>query len=198
MLLGIHLCGTLALRAIELFNIYPTALFLALKPCCLPTPNSTTKEGRPSKKAVTIWTLGGHTISSADVAREGKYVSKSKSKSNGGGKWQGRPKAHLSKKFDCWANHLLGTIHVGAEGRKSLEDIEVGHPASLREADPEEWKISHLYQTKFLFASKPPGAELSPELSLRTIETKVKGNQGVNATMVAGRRNSKSSEDEAK
>lgn len=36
MLLGVHLCGTLSLRCIELWNDCPGFTFLALKPCCLP------------------------------------------------------------------------------------------------------------------------------------------------------------------
>jgi len=36
LILAIHLCGTLSIRAVNLFNINPEATFLALKPCCLP------------------------------------------------------------------------------------------------------------------------------------------------------------------
>ena len=34
MLLGVHLCGTLSLRCIDLYNDSPAIGFLALKPCC--------------------------------------------------------------------------------------------------------------------------------------------------------------------
>ena len=33
---GVHLCGALSIRAVELFNAHPQATFFALKPCCLP------------------------------------------------------------------------------------------------------------------------------------------------------------------
>ena len=36
MLLGVHLCGLLSLRCVELFNECPAFCTLALKPCCLP------------------------------------------------------------------------------------------------------------------------------------------------------------------
>lgn len=36
MILAIHLCGQLSLRAVELFNMNVKATCLALKPCCLP------------------------------------------------------------------------------------------------------------------------------------------------------------------
>ena len=36
-LFGVHLCGALSMRAVELFNQHPQATFFALKPCCLPS-----------------------------------------------------------------------------------------------------------------------------------------------------------------
>ena len=36
LILGVHLCGTLSLRAVDLFNQHPQARLLILKPCCLP------------------------------------------------------------------------------------------------------------------------------------------------------------------
>lgn len=35
-LVAVHLCGTLSLKAVELFNNNPEVRFLCLKPCCLP------------------------------------------------------------------------------------------------------------------------------------------------------------------
>jgi len=35
-LVAVHLCGTLSLRAVELFNNNPRVRFFCLKPCCLP------------------------------------------------------------------------------------------------------------------------------------------------------------------
>jgi hypothetical protein len=34
MVLAVHLCGTLSIRAVELFNANPEVVVLALKPCC--------------------------------------------------------------------------------------------------------------------------------------------------------------------
>ena len=36
-LVAVHLCGTLSLRAVEIFNRNPETKFFCLKPCCLPT-----------------------------------------------------------------------------------------------------------------------------------------------------------------
>jgi hypothetical protein len=35
-ILGVHLCGTLSLRAVDMFNNHDNVCFFALKPCCLP------------------------------------------------------------------------------------------------------------------------------------------------------------------
>ena len=35
-LVAVHLCGTLSLKAVELFNTNPETRFFCLKPCCLP------------------------------------------------------------------------------------------------------------------------------------------------------------------
>ena len=35
-LLGVHLCGVLSLRAVQLYNDHPRCALLAMKPCCLP------------------------------------------------------------------------------------------------------------------------------------------------------------------
>ena len=38
-LVAVHLCGTLSMKAVELFNNNPRVRFLCLKPCCLPGEN---------------------------------------------------------------------------------------------------------------------------------------------------------------
>ena len=39
--LAVHLCGTLSVKAVEMFNAHDTASMLCLKPCCLPEWNHT-------------------------------------------------------------------------------------------------------------------------------------------------------------
>ena len=41
LLLAVHLCGTLSVKAVEMFNAHDTAAVLCLKPCCLPEWNHT-------------------------------------------------------------------------------------------------------------------------------------------------------------
>lgn len=157
LLLGVHLCGTLSLRAIEIFNSYSQCLFLALKPCCLPVEHGTTQKNRPSKKGRkrTIWKLGGAELTSEEVAGEGKYVK---------GKWVGPPKSELEPKFDNWAAGLLRSIYIGGtDGHKEILDIQVGSPQRQEET-------GHHYQTKFIFAAKPVGIVSPAEMALETVE----------------------------
>jgi len=157
MLLGIHLCGTLSLKAIETFNSHPECQFLALKPCCLPVEHGRTQNNRASRsgRRETIWRIGGAQMSSADVAGEGKYIK---------GKWNGPPKVELSLKFESWTEGLLRSIWVGGAcgvGHKEILDVHVGSPQRQEET-------GHHYQTKFLFAVKPWGLVCPAEMALET------------------------------
>lgn len=53
-ILAVHLCGTLSIKAVEMFNHHATAATLCLKPCCLPEWNHTFTHDS--------WTVGGHCI----------------------------------------------------------------------------------------------------------------------------------------
>ena len=55
---GIHLCGTLALKAISLFNRVPSVSMLCLKPCCLP--------GRIHAAREEVWRLGSTEIDAVE------------------------------------------------------------------------------------------------------------------------------------
>ena len=106
--LAVHLCGTLSLRALDLFNSQPATQFLVLKPCCLP----------PMLHAVRneTFVVGGHAFDAADVASHGKFR---------GGDWIGPPRRAIQPKFERWAAHLEAGALVRAGGRKSLERSEV-------------------------------------------------------------------------
>lgn len=62
LILGVHLCGALSIKAVELFNTSPRALGLVLKPCCLP--------GRMAVRQELEWTIGG----GARAARGGRVA----------------------------------------------------------------------------------------------------------------------------
>jgi Methyltransferase domain len=96
-ILAIHLCGTLSLRAVQLFNDNPDVVhFLALKPCCLP--------GMVHAKRHEIFQLGNHQFDAKEVCIHGKW------KQN---KWVGGPpRSHIQQKFQVWAQHLYCGIIV--------------------------------------------------------------------------------------
>ena len=73
MILGIHLCGILSLRAIDLFNKNANRVrFFALKPCCLP--------GIFHAKNNEVFSVGQHHFCAKDVCASGKFVAASKNK----------------------------------------------------------------------------------------------------------------------
>ena len=102
LVLGVHLCGTLSLRAVELFNANPQVSFFALKPCCLPVPTHSYRKE--------IWRLGGHEIRAREVCGMGKWK---------GGKWQGPPRGWAPVYMACIASHTRERMgrQTGKEGR---------------------------------------------------------------------------------
>lgn len=71
MVLAVHLCGALSCKAVDIFNENNRAIFLALKPCCLP--------GRQAVKQKLEWSLGRHSFTAAEL-----YGIKSKRPGPGG------------------------------------------------------------------------------------------------------------------
>lgn len=91
MLLGVHLCGTLSLRAVELFNGSPHFFFLGLKPCCLP-------ELLFAKRGDVFGAANGHFFPAKEVAAAGKWKR---------GKWVGGAgRDELERKFHSWTYNL--------------------------------------------------------------------------------------------
>jgi hypothetical protein len=95
-ILAVHLCGTLSLRAVDLFNEHENVRFFALKPCCLPTMTHVNREE--------IFRLGNHSFDSKLVCAAGKWSNK---------QWYGPPRWHLEDRFHVWAENLfLGVQHA--------------------------------------------------------------------------------------
>ena len=110
--LGIHLCGTLSIKAVELFNKHPNTQHLILKPCCLPDFSWTYRADHfpPIGKHK-------HLIPTKEVCSRGKW------KRN---KWVGPPRSYLQAKFVAWNDHLCKAIEED-DGNitKSIEEIKV-------------------------------------------------------------------------
>jgi hypothetical protein len=106
-ILAVHLCGTLSLKAIDMFNQHPDKVhFFALKPCCLP-PMIHAQRGD-------IFTIGSHQFDAHEVCSNGSFTKKD---------WNGPPRWHLEPKFHTWANHLFQGIHVGGDGSDTNTSI---------------------------------------------------------------------------
>jgi len=103
-MLAIHLCGTLSIKAIQMFNTNPAIKFLALKPCCLP--------GMVHAKRHEIFLLGNHKFDSKDVCIHGKW------KRN---QWVGGPpRSHIKERFQVWSSHLYcGIIEDDTENEET-------------------------------------------------------------------------------
>ena len=108
LILAVHLCGTLSLRAVDLFNTHPKVKFMALKPCCLPLI------GHAIQKE--IFSIGQHAFPAADVCSHGRF------KKN---VWVGPPRETLVGKFDLWTRHLLAGLDIRPTGAKRIEFAEV-------------------------------------------------------------------------
>ena len=104
--LAVHLCGTLSLRAVDMFNENPNVVFLALKPCCLPPMVHADREE--------AFEIGRHRFEAAEVCAAGRF------KKN---RWYGPPRWHLENRFRLWAKHLFLGVDVGdGEGGDQEED----------------------------------------------------------------------------
>lgn len=110
--LAVHLCGILSLRAVDLFNRNSSVFMVALKPCCLPN--------MVHAERAEVFRAGPHAFDAKDVCARGKWVAKSK------GKWTGPPRGHLEGKFNTWTKNLFLCLDVSDMG-KSIETIGIQH-----------------------------------------------------------------------
>ncbi|EOD30978.1 hypothetical protein EMIHUDRAFT_203035 [Emiliania huxleyi CCMP1516] len=101
MLLGVHLCGTLSLRAVDLFNDSPSFFFLGLKPCCLPPAFF-------AQRGDVFGSANGHCFAAKAVAVAGKWQR---------GKWVGgASRQELQRKFAVWVDNLSRCVECDVEG----------------------------------------------------------------------------------
>jgi hypothetical protein len=94
-ILAVHLCGTLAIKAVDFFNNHDNVQFFCLKPCCLP--------GMVHAKRNDIFKIGRHSFPAVDVCSNGRFTKTD---------WSGPPRWHLEKKFNLWSDHLYKGIDV--------------------------------------------------------------------------------------
>jgi len=95
-ILAIHLCGTLSLKAVDMFNNNDNVKLFALKPCCLPAMVYANRGD--------VFKIGNHEFDAKDVCSNGSFNKK---------KWDGPPRWHLQPKFELWADNLFKGIDIG-------------------------------------------------------------------------------------
>ncbi|KAL3940060.1 MAG: hypothetical protein SGBAC_005316 [Bacillariaceae sp.] len=107
-LVAVHLCGILSIKAVELFNNNPSVRFFVLKPCCLP--------GMIHAKRDEIFKVGPtHSFDSKLVCMAGKW------KKN---VWRGPPRTQLKSYFERWAENLYLGID-DSDARKIQKHVKV-------------------------------------------------------------------------
>lgn len=127
-ILGVHLCGTLSIQAIKLFQTLPNAKLLVLKPCCLP--------GMFHAKHQEDFEIGRYRFPTKDVCAPGKFRGK---------KWEGPPRWQLEGKFMKWCKYLLESLR-GNDYSMTCQMLEI------------QVQNKGGYQNSFLFAEKSPAS----------------------------------------
>lgn len=144
-ILAIHLCGTLSLKAVEMFNNNENVKFFALKPCCLPGMVYATRGD--------TFSIGQHEFDAKEVCTNGKFNKK---------QWNGPPRWHLEPKFDLWVEHLFKGIDVGqmatdestlSEGKSRIvyaseDGSKVKHEIKIQ--------VEGGFQNTYMFAERTP------------------------------------------
>ena len=70
---AVHLCGTLSIKAVQIFNEHPKCTALVLKPCCLPGRKHIFAQqvlafrDKPGNAQRPHWQLGAHTFTAAEL-----------------------------------------------------------------------------------------------------------------------------------
>jgi len=147
LILAVHLCGVLSLRAVEMFNDYPDKVqFLALKPCCLP-PMAYANRGD-------VFEIGQHSFDASDVCAVGRFRGK---------RWYGPPRWHLEGRFEKWSEHLLAGVDLGESeydhgttidnvSSQRLYKDKNGNRAKIRETV----QLDGGYQNTYIMAERLP------------------------------------------
>jgi hypothetical protein len=126
---AVHLCGSLSLRAAQIYNNNPGVAFFALKPCCLP--------GGSHARQKMLYQAGNHSFSAEELYgskrpdKTEKYelngqkgpdtTKKDKSKKKDKGK---KDKGMGARRFARWNDHLLQCL-ICSDEDKSLQDVVV-------------------------------------------------------------------------
>eukprot|EP00966_Prymnesium_polylepis_P031289 727571-Prymnesium_polylepis.1 len=135
MLLGVHLCGTLSLRCVELFNDCPAFGALALKPCCLPDIYF-------ARRGDIFASANGHTFPAAAVCVAGRWQR---------GSWVGSAgKEELERKYRTWVDNLGLCVDCGDDEGAAADGVDGGGSGGVV---VESHRV-HPVLDRFIFASR--------------------------------------------
>lgn len=147
-ILAVHLCGTLSLKAIDMFNNHDHVQFFALKPCCLPQMVYAQRND--------IFKIGRHEFDAKEVCSNGSFNKKN---------WTGPPRWHLESKFHVWSDHLYKGIDLAStsssEGLSSTSPDDIQN-LGRKEKKQIEVQVDGGFQNTYIFAERYPS---SPEIS---------------------------------
>eukprot|EP00956_Cyclotella_meneghiniana_P038000 scaffold147603_cov72-Cyclotella_meneghiniana.AAC.2 len=104
-ILAVHLCGTLSIKAVDIFNKNENVKLFALKPCCLPRMLYARRGD--------VFRIGHHEFDAKDVCSNGSFNKKD---------WTGPPRWHLEPKFNLWADNLFKGILIDDNVNQSSND----------------------------------------------------------------------------
>lgn len=107
--LAIHLCGTLSLKAVDMFNNHDNVSLFVLKPCCLPT--------MVYAQRGEIFKIGNHEFKAEDVCSNGTFNKKD---------WSGPPRWHLEGKFEKWTENLYQGVLAADQEDYGSQDVNDG------------------------------------------------------------------------
>ena len=150
-LLGVHLCSTLSLRCIELYNDCPGFFFLALKPCCLP-------ESQFAKRGEVFGLSNGHCFPARAVAVTGRWNR---------GKWVGGAgKDELERKYGLWVHNLSRCVEcAGEECDGTADDAGTGAGTDAGTAVEYHRVQPSWFLNSFIFGTRPWSAAPPRSLS---------------------------------
>lgn len=140
-ILAVHLCGTLSLKAVEMFNNNQEVKLFALKPCCLPQMVYANRGD--------VFRIGQHEFDAKDVCSNGQFNKKG---------WTGPPRWHLQPRFNCWAENLFKGINVGGSSygeRDGFRVLLTSHDG-IKVKDDITIQVDGGFQNTYMFAERKP------------------------------------------
>ena len=141
-ILAVHLCGTLSLKAVEMFNNNQEVKLFALKPCCLPQMVYANRGD--------VFRIGQHEFDAKDVCSNGQFNRKG---------WTGPPRWHLQPRFNCWADNLFKGINVGGSSSDGESDgfrVLLSSQDGIKVKDDITIQVDGGFQNKYMFAEREP------------------------------------------